>query len=62
MCDCPLPSMDGLKPSDKGHYRRGWAPDDRTCPQYADDQERGGMCAFCRDAHILARLASQDAE
>jgi hypothetical protein len=54
--------MDGLKPSDNGHYRRGWAPEQRDCPQYAEDQERGGMCAFCRDAHALrAALAPKQA-
>jgi hypothetical protein len=63
-CDCPLPPVDGLKASDNGHYRRPYAPDRKDCPQYAADQQRGGMCDFCRDAHTLLRATrpADDAE
>jgi hypothetical protein len=60
LCDCPLPPMDGLKDSDRGHYRRLYAPEQRDCPQYAADQDRGGMCEFCRDAHKLLAVAAQE--
>ena len=53
LCDCPLRPLDGLKPTDRGHHRRPYALDQTDCPQYASDQERGGMCDFCRDAHAI---------
>ncbi len=56
MCDCPLPPMTGLTPTDRGHTprdpaRHGGKP---GCAQYAEDQQRGGLCRFCAEAHILA--------
>lgn len=61
MCDCPLPPMPGLIPTDRGHaVRHNGQP---GCPQYAEDQERGGLCAFCRDAHrLLAAISQQDTD
>jgi hypothetical protein len=50
MCDCPLPPMKGLRPNDHGHNESGR---DGRCPEYAEDQINGGMCRFCRDAHVL---------
>jgi hypothetical protein len=57
LCDCPLPPLAGLEPSDRGHYQRvGGAS---GCPQYAADQERGGRCQFCADAERLRTHASR---
>jgi hypothetical protein len=65
-CDCPLPPMDGLGVHDYGHRRR---PNGLPgCPQYAEDQERGGRCRFCADAERIghasrtARLGAADGE
>ena len=52
MCDCPLPPMAGLKPSDRGHAPRLGGKS--GCSNYAEDQERGGLCEFCESAHYIA--------
>jgi hypothetical protein len=59
MCDCPLPPMKGLKTTDRAHSERpGGKP---GCPNYADDQRRGGLCRFCAEAHrLLSRQAQKE--
>jgi hypothetical protein len=64
MCECPLPPMKELTANDGGHYERLGGK--KGCPQYAEDQRRGGLCRFCSDAHKIkasfqaARLARED--
>ena len=56
MCECPLPPMEGLRAADRGHTPGPSSPGGQPgCPNYAEDQERGGLCPFCADAHRIAQ-------
>jgi hypothetical protein len=63
MCDCPLPPMPNLSPHDYGHRVRrplvAGGPPQPGCPQYAEDQERGGRCRFCADAERIGHAAKR---